>query len=150
MALKVSKLFSAARERIRLVLPLGYARLHIASHYDCWQNFQQHMTIIQVKSSVAGFYIYQKKNIRRDIQTSAPTPVMLLTTKCRCRINENLQAPLWNEIKMIQPDISKLDDKGKFCYLISNSVPRTLLWFGIYVYHSFNVRNEMFLEISNL
>ena len=60
----------------------------------------------------------------------------------RCRINENLRVPLWNKIKIIQPDFSKLDDKGKFCYLMSNSDPRTLSWFGKYVYQSFNVRNE--------
>ena len=60
----------------------------------------------------------------------------------RCRINENLRVPLWNKIKIIQPDFSKMDDKGKFCYLMSNSDPRTLSWFGKYVYQSFNVRNE--------
>ena len=60
----------------------------------------------------------------------------------RCRINENLRVPLWNKIKITQPDFSKLDDKGKFCYLMSNSDPRTLSWFGKYVYQSFNVRNE--------
>ena len=59
----------------------------------------------------------------------------------RC-INENLRVPLWNKIKITQPDFSKLDDKGKFCYLMSNSDPRTLSWFGKYVYQSFNVRNE--------
>ena len=60
----------------------------------------------------------------------------------RCRINENLRVPLWNKIKITQPDFSKLDDKGKFCYLMSNCDPRTLSWFGKYVYQSFNVRNE--------
>ena len=60
----------------------------------------------------------------------------------RCRINENLRFPLWNKIKMIQPAFSKLDDKGKFWNLMSNSDPTTLSWFGKYVYQSFNIRNE--------
>ena len=62
----------------------------------------------------------------------------------RFRIDKNLRVPLWNKIKMIQPDFFKLDDKSKFCYLMSivNSDPRTLSWFGKYVYQSFNVRNE--------
>ena len=60
----------------------------------------------------------------------------------RCRINENLRDVLWNKITVIQPEFPQLNDNGKYCYLMSNTDPRTLSWFGKYIYMSFHVRNE--------
>ena len=60
----------------------------------------------------------------------------------KCRINEYLRASLWHKINTIESDFWQLDDKGKFCFLMSNSDPRTLSWFGKYVHQSFNMRNK--------
>ena len=60
----------------------------------------------------------------------------------KCRINEYPRASLWHKINTIESDFEQLDDKGKFCFLMSNSDRRTLSWFGKYVYQSFNMRNK--------
>ena len=45
-----------------------------------------------------------------------------------------------NKLNPIHPDFSQLDNEGKFCNLMSNYVPKTLLWFNEYVCQPFNVK----------
>ena len=69
----------------------------------------------------------------------------------RCRINENLRVLLWNKITVIQPEFPQLNDNGKFCYLMSNSDPRTLSWFGKYIYIChFMCETKRSMDINNV
>ena len=60
----------------------------------------------------------------------------------RCRINETLRITLWNKINAIDSGFAHLDDKDKFCYLMSCCDRNILSWFGKFVYQSFNIRNQ--------
>ena len=60
----------------------------------------------------------------------------------RCRINETLRITLWNKINAIDSGFAYLDDKDKFCYLMSCCDRNILSWFGKFVYQSFDIRNQ--------
>ena len=48
----------------------------------------------------------------------------------RCRINETLRITLWNKINAIDSGFAYLDDKDRFCYLMSCCDRNVLSWFG--------------------